>query len=118
MAELGQVASALKCTLDDIGYRPSEENLNIEQAPADAFAILERVNRLTQAVADLVESQAAQNRSIIRLLAQMNEHLALIDIRMASLDIRLAELGSDIRAMASEQILLGNRLTKGGTSPN
>jgi ABC-type transporter Mla subunit MlaD len=64
---------------------------------------LERVNRLTQAVADLVESQAAQGRALTRLLTQTNEHLA-------SIDTRLAELGSVVRTLASEQILLGNRV--------
>ena|SRR5215831_13893347 len=38
---------------------------------------LERVNRLSQAVADLMESHAAQGRMIARLLEQMSELLRL-----------------------------------------
>jgi hypothetical protein len=64
---------------------------------------LERVNRLTQAVADLAESHAAQGRMMMRLLTQMNEHLA-------SMDIRLNELSKAVRDLASEEILLGNRV--------
>jgi phage host-nuclease inhibitor protein Gam len=64
---------------------------------------LERVNRLTQAMADLSESHAAQGRAVTRLLTQMNE-------RLASIDTRLAGLAADVHALASEQILLGNRV--------
>ena len=67
---------------------------------------LERVNRLTQALADLMESHAAQGRMTTRLLTQMNEH-------MASIDERLATLSNGVRDLASEQILLGNRIEEG-----
>jgi len=67
---------------------------------------LERVNRLTQAMADLMESHAAQGRMTTRLLTQMNEH-------MASIDERLATLSNGVRDLASEQILLGNRIEEG-----
>lgn len=64
---------------------------------------LERVNRLTQAVADLTESHAAQGRVLTRLLQQMDE-------RLASIDTQLAALAKDVRALTSEQVLLGNRI--------
>jgi hypothetical protein len=64
---------------------------------------LERVNRLTQAMADLMESHAAQGRMMTRLLMQMDE-------RLASIDTTLTVLAKDVRALASEQILLGNRI--------
>jgi hypothetical protein len=64
---------------------------------------LERVNRLTQAMVDLTESHAAQGRMTTRLLMQMDE-------RLASIDTTLATLSKDVRALASEQILLGNRI--------
>jgi ABC-type transporter Mla subunit MlaD len=64
---------------------------------------LERVNRLSQAVADLIESHAAQGRMIARLLEQMSE-------RLASIDTTLTALAKDIRALTSEQTLLGNRI--------
>jgi len=57
---------------------------------------LTRVNRLTQAVADLSESHATQGRSLIRLLTQMSE--------------QLAALTKEVHALASEQVLLGNRI--------
>jgi hypothetical protein len=57
---------------------------------------LERVNRLSQAMADLMESHAAQGRMIIGLLTQVNERLASID--------------TALRSLAREQILLGNRI--------
>ena len=57
---------------------------------------LERVNRLTQAIADLSESHASQGRSIIRLVTQMSE--------------QLTALTKEVHALAGEQILLGNRI--------
>lgn len=69
---------------------------------------LERVNRLSQAVADLVESHAAQGRMITRLLTQMNEHLA-------SIDAKLTSLTTDVHNLATEQVLLGNRIEEAFT---
>jgi hypothetical protein len=64
---------------------------------------LERLNRLSQAMADLTESHAAQGRMTNRLLAQMTE-------RLASIETTLTSLAKDVRSLASEQILLGNRI--------
>jgi hypothetical protein len=64
---------------------------------------LERVNRLTQAVADLGENQTAQGRMLLRMLGQMNEHLSAISGQLTS-------LAGTMREMASEQILLGDRV--------
>jgi hypothetical protein len=65
--------------------------------------LLERVNRLSQAIADLTESHAATGRMLARLLLQMND-------RLSSIDQMLIQLTKDVRALASEQILLGNRI--------
>jgi hypothetical protein len=64
---------------------------------------LERVNRLSQAIADLTESHAATGRMLARLLLQMSD-------RLSAIDQMLIALGKDVRALASEQILLGNRI--------
>lgn len=64
---------------------------------------LERVNRLTQAMADLTESHAAQGRMMMRLLNQMNE-------RLVSIDAAAIELRNGMRDLTSEQVLLGNRI--------
>ena len=64
---------------------------------------LERVDRLSQAVADLMESHAAQRRMITRLLEQMSE-------RLTSIDTTLTALAKDIRALKSEQTVFGNRI--------
>jgi hypothetical protein len=64
---------------------------------------LERVNRLSQAVADLTESHAAQGRTILRLLTQLDQ-------RLESMDTNLATLAKSVRELASEQALLGNRI--------
>lgn len=65
--------------------------------------LLERVNRLSQAMADLMESHAAQGRMLLRMMTQ-------IDDRLASIDTTLSTLAKDVRALAGEQILLGNRI--------
>lgn len=57
---------------------------------------LERVNRLTDAVADLMESHAAQGRAVLHRLDKIEAHLG--------------SLATDIRGLASEQALLGNRV--------
>lgn len=76
--------------------------------------ILERINRLTQTVADLSESHAAQGRTLTRLLLQMEERLTSMDQslnqRLASLNTTLTALAKDVRELASEQVLLGNRI--------
>ncbi len=56
----------------------------------------ERLNRLTEAVADLTESHAAQGRNIIRILEQIQG--------------QMAALTKEVHALASEQVLLGNRV--------
>ena len=64
---------------------------------------LERVNRLTQAVGDLAENNAAQNRMTARLLVQMNDGIA-------SLTKEVHALAGEVRSLAAEQVLLGNRV--------
>jgi hypothetical protein len=64
---------------------------------------LERVNRLTQAVADLGENQTAQGRMLMRLLGQMSDQLGAIRTELAALN-------GTVRDLASEQVLLGNRV--------
>ncbi len=64
---------------------------------------LERVNRLTQAVADLMESNAALGRNLLRILEHQGTQLERIEEHLRSMT-------SEMRSMASEQILLGNRV--------
>lgn len=64
---------------------------------------LERVNRLTQAVADLTESHAAQGRVLVRLLEQL-------DSRLGAIEAGLTALRTDMRELAREQLLRGNRV--------
>jgi hypothetical protein len=54
---------------------------------------LERVNRLTQAVADLTESHAAQGASILRILEHIRGHLETVELQMGALT-------KEMRAMA------------------
>lgn len=65
--------------------------------------ILERINRLSQAIADLQDGHAMQGRMIARKLSHIDEWLA-------SLDQTLVALTKEVRELASEQILLGNRV--------
>ena len=64
---------------------------------------LERVNRLTQAVADLMESHAAQGQAVLRILDAHGDQLARIEAH-------LGMLAKEVRGLASEQALLGNRV--------
>jgi hypothetical protein len=64
---------------------------------------LERVNRLTEAVADLMESQAAQGRMLLRMLTQ-------IDSRIDSIKTELTGLTAAVRELANKQVLLGDRV--------
>ncbi len=64
---------------------------------------LERVNRLGQAVADLMESHAAQGQSIIRILAAHGDQLSRIEAH-------LGMLAKEVRDLGPEQALLGNRV--------
>ena len=77
---------------------------------ARVIITLERVNRLTQAMADLTESHAAQGRMMAPALEQINKSLSAIDARLCNVDITMAAIAKDVRNLASEQILLGNRI--------
>jgi hypothetical protein len=57
---------------------------------------LERVNRLALAIADLTESHAAQGRQFLGMMQRLLEHMERID--------------KSVRELASEQVLLGNRV--------
>ena len=76
---------------------------------------LERVNRLAQTVADLGESHAAQGRVTARLLAMIGEQLASIDAKLGSMDTKPTTVSKDIRELAAEQILIGNRIEEAFT---
>ena len=71
--------------------------------PDSRDLMLERVNRLSQAVADLMENQTAQARAIQRMLSQTNE-------RLDAIDMKLRALVQEVHKLASEQALLGNRV--------
>ncbi len=64
---------------------------------------LERVNRLTQAVADLGDSQTALGRMLLRMLGHIDENLPEISAQLTTLN-------QTVREQAGEQILLGNRV--------
>jgi len=68
---------------------------------------LERVRRLTEAVADLTESHAAQGKAMLKLLNSMDDRLRAMD---AKLDSKLSAIEKSLHELASEQILLGNRV--------
>jgi hypothetical protein len=64
---------------------------------------LERLNRLAQAVGDLMESHATQGRMMNRMLDMIGEKLDRIDGSLQT-------LAKEVRGLASQQILLGNRV--------
>jgi hypothetical protein len=64
---------------------------------------LERVNRLTLAVADLTESQTAQGRQLLMMMQRMTAHLERIETQIAG-------VAKDVRELATEQVSLGNRV--------
>jgi ABC-type transporter Mla subunit MlaD len=53
---------------------------------------LEQINRLTEAVANLMESHAAQGRAITRLLEQISTRLAAIEGTLVALDKSVRDL--------------------------
>jgi hypothetical protein len=78
---------------------------------------LERVNRLTQAVADLMESHQAQGRNLLRVLELQGKQLAMLgeqlerqSHQMVRIEGAISALVSQVRDVASEQVLLGNRM--------
>ncbi|TDH58728.1 hypothetical protein E2C06_31055 [Dankookia rubra] len=57
---------------------------------------LERVNRLTQAVADMMDAHAAQGRQLLAALDRVERRLGAVE--------------GEVRALAQEHALLGNRV--------
>ena len=70
-------------------------------APRDLT--LERLNRLSLAVADLMDGQATQARNTQRLLDHMSQQLDRIEANQVS-------FAKDLRSVTSEQLLLANRI--------
>ena len=64
---------------------------------------LERINRLSQAVADMMESNNAMGRNLLRILEFQGNQLERIEGHLQSLT-------KEVRGLASEQVLLGNRV--------
>lgn len=63
--------------------------------------VLERLNRLGTAVADMMEAHAQQSRTLVRALDAM-------EARMARLEDGMTRVERGLHAVASEQVLLGN----------
>lgn len=72
--------------------------------------VLERLNRLSQAMADLMDSHAMQGRMLARAIGRMEQRLGDIEARLGGVEANLTVLAGDVRTLASEQILLGNRV--------
>ncbi len=71
---------------------------------------LERINRPSQAIGDLMESHAAQGRAVIQSVERINSRLDRIETRLERVENSLQQVCADLRSVASEQILLGNRV--------
>jgi hypothetical protein len=111
-AELKGEVTAIRDYVDanlgagDIARQQVNDNTR-DEVPLDLT--LERVNRLTQAVADLGENQLAQGRMLLQLLNQMSDQLD-------AFRTELAAVTGTVRDLASEQVLLGNRVESAATS--
>ena len=64
---------------------------------------LERIDRLSQSLADLMESHATQGRNINRLLDLMGQHLNRIETQIQILT-------AEVHGLASDQVLMANRV--------
>lgn len=62
---------------------------------------LERVNRLTLAIAGLTESQSAQGRQFLAMTQQMIGYLERVESRIAALEIRIIGLERRIGGVES-----------------
>jgi len=71
---------------------------------------LERVNRLTTAIADLADSHAAQGRQFSAMMQRLADQMDRIEDKLVAVEDKLVSLGRDVRMLASEQALLGNRV--------
>ncbi len=70
----------------------------------------ERLNRLSTAVADLTEASNQQGRDILWSIAAMTE-------RFDKNNDRLVTLEHAVRGLATDQLLLGNRVEEGFSRP-
>jgi hypothetical protein len=71
---------------------------------------LERIKRFTEAVADLMESHTTQGRNVARLLDLQGQQLGRIEVALHTLSSDVRALAAHVHELASEQILLGNRV--------
>jgi hypothetical protein len=69
--------------------------------------VLERVNRLTVAVADLTESHVVKGRQLIGMIQRLEDQLDRMEARM---EAQMSAMSKSARALASEQAVLGNRV--------
>lgn len=72
-----------------------------DKTPTDL--ILERVNRLSDSVASMMEGQSLQNRALLRVMEGLREDIA-------ALQVETTGLRREVRLMGSELVLLSNRV--------
>lgn len=72
-----------------------------DKTPTDL--ILERVNRLSESVASMMEGQSLQNRALLRVMEGLREDIA-------ALQVETTGLRREVRLMGSELVLLSNRV--------
>jgi outer membrane murein-binding lipoprotein Lpp len=70
----------------------------------------ERIKRFTEAVADLMESHTPQGRNLARLLDLQGQQLGRIEVALNTLSSDVRGLATHVHDLASEQVLLGNRV--------
>lgn len=72
-----------------------------DKTPTDL--ILERLNRLSESVASMMEGQSLQNRALLRVMEGLREDIA-------ALQVETTGLRREVRLMGSELVLLSNRV--------
>lgn len=72
-----------------------------DKTPTDL--ILERMSRLSDSVASMMEGQSLQNRALLRVMEGLREDIA-------ALQVETTGLRREVRLMGSELVLLSNRV--------
>jgi len=79
-----------------------------ERAVPDPIQLLlERVNRLGTAVADMMDAHAQQNRSLLRSIDGLGDRLVRLEDRFVRIEDGLARVGRELHGVATEQAALG-----------
>lgn len=72
--------------------------------------LMERVNRQTAAIRDMMDAHAAQGRLLVASLDGLRRQVSALETRVGGVEREMVGIRADLLDVRSEVVLLGNRI--------